>query len=135
MPVHISIFIETHFPVSRPILKNAVEETLAEQKIQSDIEVSVSIVGDRKMKKLHGKFLGEATTTDVLSFPLEDNKSGFVNIPDGILRLGDIVVSYPVARRQAQEHNLLVDSEIKILVKHGMLHLLGIHHEDTDINE
>ena len=54
-----------------------------------------------------------------------------MNIPDGILRLGDIVVSYPVARRQAGEHNLLVDNEIKILVKHGMLHLLGIHHEES----
>ncbi len=130
MSVKVNIFIESHFPVSRPILKKAVEETLQEQKIQSDAQVSVSIVGDRKMKKLHGKFLGVVTTTDVLSFPLEDNKSGFVSIPDGILHLGDIVVSYPVARRQAAEHNLLVDNEIKVLVKHGMLHLLGIHHEE-----
>lgn len=130
MSVKVNIFIESHFPVSRPVLKSSVEETLSEQKIKSDVEVNVSIVGDRKMKKLHEKFLGENSTTDVLSFPLEDFKAGFVGIPDGILRLGDIVISYPVARRQAGEFNLLVEEEIKILVKHGMLHLLGIHHEE-----
>ena len=130
MPVNVNIFIESHFPVARSVLIKAVEETLEEQKVKSDAEVSICVVGDRKMKNLHKKFLGEDTTTDVLSFPLEDDKSGFINAPDGILHLGDIVVSYPVARRQAAEHNLLVDEEIKLLVKHGMLHLLGIHHEE-----
>lgn len=128
--VNVNIFIESHFSVSRPVLIQAVEETLEEQKVKSDTEVSVCVVGDRKMKNLHKKFLGEDTTTDVLSFPLEDDKSGFVSAPDGILHLGDIVVSYPVARRSAAEHNLLVEEEIKLLVKHGMLHLLGIHHEE-----
>lgn len=130
MLVNVLVFIESHFPASRKGVKTAVEEVLKEQNIKSPVEVSVSIVGDRKMKKLHKKFLGEKTTTDVLSFPLENFKGGFVNPPDEILRLGDIVVSYPQARRQAQELNVLVDEEIKTLVKHAMLHLLGIHHEE-----
>lgn len=127
--------MQSLFPVSRANIRNAVEETLTQQKMQSDVEVSVFVVGDRKMKKLHEKFMGENVTTDVLSFPLiEFNKTNkgneFINPPDGVLRIGDVVVSFPVARRQAGEHNLLVDEEIKNLVQHGVLHLLGIHHEE-----
>jgi len=52
-----------------------------------------------------------------------------MEIPDDWWYLGDVVISYPQALKQAQEHNLLVDEEIDRLVEHGVLHLLGIHHE------
>jgi len=43
--------------------------------------------------------------------------------------LGDIVICYPQAKRQAMQWNKLLDEEIEFLASHGLLHLLGIHHE------
>jgi probable rRNA maturation factor len=54
----------------------------------------------------------------------------FVDVPDGVLRLGDLVVSFPEAVREATEENKLVDDKIVELVLHGLDHLLGIHHPE-----
>ena len=50
-------------------------------------------------------------------------------MPPGITRLGDIVISYPEIIREAAAQEMLVDERIGELVQHGMLHLLGLHHE------
>jgi probable rRNA maturation factor len=52
-----------------------------------------------------------------------------VKVPDGKLHLGDIVISYPTALKQAEEHNHPVNREIAILLIHGILHLLGYDHD------
>ena len=147
----IFIYSQSHFPINRKKIKNTVNQTLNKQGIITEAEVSVNFVGDRKMTELHKTYLKDEGTTDVLSFPLQEfsgenptssrsarlRGTGNRNInfrygrdEDILLHLGDIVVSYPQAQRQAGEHNLLVDDEINNLVKHGLLHLLGIHHEE-----
>ena len=126
--INVLIYKESRYPVSRKAIREAVEETLAEQGIKSKTEVNVSIIGDRKMRDLNKKYAQKDETTDVLSFGLE--AGDFVNPPDNILHLGDVVISYPQAVKNAAENNVLVDEEIKTLVKHGVLHLLGIHHEE-----
>ena len=55
------------------------------------------------------------------------NKMGFVPSPDKVKRLGDIVVSYPEAQKDAAAEGVAVEDEIHHLVKHGTKHLLGIH--------
>ena len=57
--------------------------------------------------------------------------SPFVEAPDGILHLGDIV-SFPMAVKEAGEENKLVDDTIVGLVLHGLDHLLGIHHPEQN---
>ena len=97
------------------------------------IEVSINIVGDRQMRRLNTMYRHIDDTTDVLSFPLNDpadKVAPFVDAPDGVLRLGDIIVSYPQAVTAASEDNMLVDDKIKDLVLHGLNHLLGIHHPE-----
>lgn len=123
---------ETHFPVSRRKIRQAITEIL-DKRIKRDVEIGVSIVGDRRMKDLNKKFRKTDTTTDVLSFGLNDpTVKGilFVDTPDNILRLGDIIVSYPQAVLTAAEENKLVDDVVNDLVLHGLNHLLGIHHEE-----
>lgn len=123
---------ETHYPVNRKKIKQAIVATL-EQQVKRDTEVSVSIVGDRRMKQLNGQYRKIDETTDVLSFPLNEstvNNAPFVEPPDGILRLGDIIVSYPQAVSQATEENAMVDDTIIALTLHGLNHLLGIHHSE-----
>lgn len=122
---------ETHYPVNRKKIKQAVVIALG-GKTRRDTEVSVSIIGDRRMKELNRKYRKLDATTDVLSFPLNDTdyRGQFVESPDNVLRLGDILVSFPQAVGQAREENKLVDDTIIELVLHGLNHLLGIHHPE-----
>lgn len=123
---------ESHYPVNREIIKKAISEAL-HGKVLRDAEVSVSIVGDRRMKQLNSTYRNIQDTTDVLSFPLNETLSPqtpFVGPPDKVLRLGDIVVSYPQAVKEATLENKLVDDQIVFLALHGLNHLLGIHHPE-----
>lgn len=124
---------ESHFPTDRKKVKAAIIKAL-DGTIKSDCEVSISIVGDRRMKALNSKYRQKDHTTDVLSFPLYESatslNSQFVEPPDGKLRLGDIVVSFPQAVKEAGEENKMVDDKIIELVLHGLDHLLGKHHSE-----
>lgn len=123
---------ESHFPVDRKKVKAAIIEVLT-QRLTTSAEVSVSIVGDRRMHDLNLTYRQKDHTTDVLSFPQSDpsqKMAPFVDVPDGIMRLGDLVVSFPEAVREATEENKLVDDKIVELVLHGLDHLLGIHHPE-----
>ena len=124
---------ESHFPVDRKKIKDAIETALAGQ-VHRDAEVSVSIVGDRRMRELNKKYRNLDKTTDVLSIGLKDPTAEipaeFVEAPDDVLRLGDIVESYPQAVDEAREENTLVDEQIVTLVLHGLDHLLGKHHPE-----
>lgn len=129
----VSIYIKTdsHYRIDRNRVRKIIEKYLQEKKVKSNTEVSLSIVGDRMMRKLNKKYRQLDETTDVLSFPLTvgDETAGFVNPPDEVLRLGDIVVSYPQAVETAVEKNKLVDEVIDKLIIHGMGHLLGNNKE------
>ena len=89
----------------------------------------MSIVGDRRMRELNKKYRKLDKTTDVLSFGLNEGDA-FVESPDDVLRLGDIVVSYPQAVDEAREENKMVIDQIVLLVLHGLDHLLGKHHPE-----
>lgn len=124
---------ESHYPVDRKKIKVAVAEYL-QKRIESDVEVSITIVGDRQIQQLNKTYREKDYPTDVLSFPHNDpsqpNPVPFVDPPDNLIRLGDIVVSYPQARSEAMEENKLVDDQIIFLILHGIDHLLGIHHPE-----
>lgn len=124
---------ETHYPVNRKKTREAITSVLT-TKIKRNVEVSVAIVGDRRMRELNRTYRKVDATTDVLSFPLSDplytHNQPFVDAPDDVLRLGDIIISYPQAIATATEENKLVDDVIVFLALHGLDHLLGIHHEE-----
>ena len=123
---------ESHFPCNRKKIKDAVAAVLG-GKVKRSVEVSVSIVGDRRMHQLNKQYRNIDDTTDVLSFGLNESaekSEQFVEAPDNILRLGDIVVSYPQAIAEAAEENKMVDDKIIELVLHGLNHLLGINNPE-----
>ena len=121
------IYVESRYKVSRKKIKSAIVSVLEENSVQTPIEVSVAIVGDRKMTKLNKKFRDKEGTTNILSFPLSEGEP--THLPEDILRLGDIVISYPMVIKESAEQEMLVDERVDELVRHGMLHLLGLHHE------
>ena len=123
---------ESHFPVSTAKIKDAVVSYLS-TRVKSKTEISVTIIGDRRMHELNKSYRKIDATTDVLSFPQNDpsqQMAPFVEAPDGVLRLGDVVVSYPQAVLEATDENKLVDDKIIELIEHGINHLLGIHHPE-----
>ena len=120
------------YPVNRKLIRRVINKVLESYKVIESCWVEINIVGDRKMTELHKTYLNEEGTTDVLSFPLQENylSKGRDDFAEGeMLRLGSIFVSYPQSQKQANWHHLTTDEEISQLVEHGMLHLLGIHHE------
>lgn len=123
----ISIFVESRYRVDRKRIKKAISKVLILHEIKGPVEVSVAIVGDRKMRALSKKYKGEDKTRNILSFSLAEGESTY--LPNEVLRLGDIVISYPQVIREASEEEVLVDDKIDKLAEHGMLHLLGINHE------
>lgn len=125
--IQIPIFVESRYRVNRKRIQKAVSRVLSEHEIKGAVEVSIAIVGDRKMRALSKKYKGEDKTRNVLSFSLSEGES--TNLPNDMLRLGDIVISYPQVIRDASEEEVLVDDKVDELVEHGMLHLLGINHE------
>lgn len=125
--IQIPIFVESRYKVNRKRIKQAVSKVLTEHEMSGPAEVSIAIVGDRKMRALSLKYKGENKTRNILSFSLSEGESTYV--PSEVLRLGDIVISYPQVIKEASEEEVLVDDKIDELVGHGMLHLLGINHE------
>ena len=125
--VKILIYVESRYKVSRKRIKAAIWSVLEENRVQNPMEVSVAIVGDRKMAKLNKQYRDKDGTTNVLSFPLSEGTPSY--LPTDILRLGDIVISYPMVIKEAAAQELMVDDRVDELVQHGMLHLLGLHHE------
>jgi probable rRNA maturation factor len=95
-----------------------------------DAGVTIAFVSDRAMRELNRRWRGKRGTTDVLSFPLEQEEW-----EQGEGRtLGDVVISVERAARQAEENGLTLDEEIAQLILHGLLHLCGYDHE-TDKGE
>lgn len=90
----------------------------------SDAEVSVVFVGERAMSRLNRDYRGIAAPTDVLSFPLDGDWPRI-----GPSLLGDIVVCVPRAVSQAKESGRKFPAEVRLLLVHGLLHLLGYDHE------
>ena len=107
---------------------------------------SVVVADDETLRDLNLRFRGFDEPTDVLSFgehgaPTEDTalpaaepfpEDGFPQIPGEPPSLGEIVLSYPMAERQAQEHDVPVERESALLVVHGILHLLGHDHAEPE---
>jgi probable rRNA maturation factor len=88
--------------------------------------LTVCLVGDATMRRLNLRWRGKDRTTDVLSFP------GGGPDPSGGHHLGDVVISIPTAARQAAEVGHSLAREVRVLLVHGVLHLLGHDHETDD---
>ena len=86
--------------------------------------IGVRFVDDEEMRKVNERFRKRSKTTDVLSFP------GGSPALEGYA--GDIVISVPTARRQAEERGHGVEREIYLLMLHGVLHCLGWDHASDD---
>jgi len=86
-------------------------------------EFHCRVTNDAELQSLNERFRGKDQPTDVLSFPCDDSETGIEP------SLGDIAISVQRAREQADEWGHSTEDEIRILMLHGVLHLLGMDHE------
>ena len=96
------------------------------------VELTVVVTDDEGIQALNRDFLGLDTPTDVLSFSAQEDGGSFVVAPEAAGYLGDVIVSYPRAAEQAEEHAQTAEQELNLLVVHGILHLLGYDHAAED---
>lgn len=128
MKLILDIAADSRYSFDRKRVREALIKTLEEQGMFNGVvKISLLVVGERKIRELEKKYFKEDRVTDVLSFPLQEGEPAPEDF-DGI-NLGDIVICYPQAKRQALQWNRIMDEEIEFLACHGLLHLLGIHHD------
>ena len=103
------------------LIKRAIKACMIEEGKGLNAEISLSFVNNNEIRELNKKYRGKDYSTDVLSFPLDEEI-------DDIIILGDIVVSVDKVIEQAEEYNHTFERELIYLIIHGMFHLLGYDH-------
>jgi probable rRNA maturation factor len=93
----------------------------------SDGEATILLTGDEQLHELNLRYLEVDAPTDVLSFP-----AGYIDPDSQVNYLGDILISYPRAQAQAASGGHADVEELRLLVVHGMLHLLGFDHTEPE---
>lgn len=128
--IRINLFVGSRFPVDRKMIRERAKDVLLDRGLDN-IELDISIVGSRKIKELNESKLAHEGTTDVLSFPQhEKNQLHDFPLPEGVPpHLGDIVISFPEAVKTAKKFGKRVDHQICFYLEHGLMHLLGYHHD------
>ena len=106
-------------------IKKAVKAVLSKEDLSGDFEVSVSFVTNEEIKELNRDYRNVDCETDVLSFPMNDEF-------DGIIILGDIVLSTQKIIEQANDFDHSLEREMLYLTVHSMLHLIGYDHMNSD---
>ena len=107
-------------PVDQDGLAELARAVLTAENV-TDAEVSLSFVDDAEIEDLHVRYMDEPGPTDVLSFPLDDRDEAGARV------LGDVVLAPGVAARNNPDDPA---AELRLLVVHGVLHLIGYDHEE-----
>ena len=134
--MEINVLIEEDFEGYLEVgwLQSVAGQILVAQNADSRVELGLVITNQEGVQQLNRSYLGKDETTDVLAFSmLPEASSPFVQPPDGVLHLGEVIISYPQAVIQAEEHRHSVKREIAILIVHGVLHLLGYEHDKPEL--
>lgn len=110
--------------INKKLFLEVAEKTFKILSIKDKIEISLVFIGNGRMKKLNKIYRGKNQVTDVLAFP-EGNYPKFI-VPKNFRNfLGEIIICYPRAKKQAKEFGHSLFKELTILLIHGILHLVG----------
>ena len=135
--VEINVLVDEGFAERPDVswLQGVAERVLAAQGVSSQSELGLVITGQERIQELNRSYLGKDSPTDVIAFHMlpAEGEAPFVQPPDGVLHLGEVVISYPQAVVQAEQQGHSVRKEIAILTIHGILHLLGYQDEEPEL--
>jgi probable rRNA maturation factor len=113
----------TYRQVNARRLREVALKTLASENV---------ITGDKEIHDLNRRYRGVDAPTDVLAFGEGVTDAHFVAAPGEPTCLGDVIISYPRAKAQAHSAGHSVAAELRLLVVHGVLHLVGYDHAEPD---
>jgi len=109
------------------LLERAAQTTLETESASTDSDLTLVLTDDAQLHDLNREYLGVDAPTDVLSFPADEEDP-----ETGVRYLGDILISIPRARQQAEAAGHSLEAEAQLLVVHGVLHLLGHDHAEAE---
>ena len=137
MSEEIEVFVDEEFRggVNGGWVKKIVRQVLKAEGVIPPYEVSLAFTNAETVRQLNRDYRGVDEPTDVLAFsmlPQKGTDSSFPLPPDGLTRLGEVIISYPQAAEQARELGHSPEKELALLIIHGILHLLGYDHEESE---
>ncbi|HEX9297927.1 MAG TPA: rRNA maturation RNase YbeY [Polyangiaceae bacterium] len=130
LPAFVSVRNGPFAGVSKPVVRRWAQRMLRRLDL-SRAELSVALTDDREIHELNRVFRRRNRPTDVLAFAMREGEpcgSSGARQPGACEMLGDIVVSIETARRQAARRRRSIESELRMLLAHGLLHLVGYDH-------
>ncbi|MBN1689758.1 MAG: rRNA maturation RNase YbeY [Dehalococcoidia bacterium] len=113
-------------------IRQTILAALEAEKVSAPLEIDCLVTDDAGIRALNSRYRGIDWPTDVLSFALDEagtDGTAFPVIPGGTARVGILVVSYLTAVEQAQRNHIAFEDEMRLLLVHGVLHILGYDHE------
>ena len=137
MREQIDIHVEEEFRgvVDEGWARRIAQTVLKAEGVALPYEVSLVFTDSETVKQLNRDYRGVDEPTDVLAFymlPQKEVDDSFALPPDGVTRLGEVIISYPQAVEQAREQGHSPERELALLIIHGILHLLGYDHEEPE---
>jgi probable rRNA maturation factor len=137
MKEQIGIHVEGEFRglVDSRRVKRIAKRVLKAEGVAPPYEVSLVFTDSEAVRQLNRDYRGVDKPTDVLAFymlPQKKADSSFALPPDGVTRLGEVIISYPQAAEQAKEQGHSPERELALLIIHGILHLLDYDHEEPE---
>jgi len=148
--VGIEVFVadeQSSHPVDALRWMRLAEAVLGSEGVKGDAELSILFVDEAAIADLNKRFLGKEGPTDVLAFPMDEEPVEGGRSPDSggtgpgwaptepsdmPTLVGDLVICPAVAASNAPDHAGTYDDELALLVVHGILHLMGMDHEDEE---
>ncbi|WP_293448792.1 rRNA maturation RNase YbeY [Persephonella sp.] len=109
--------------ITKNFVKQIAQKILKELQLDN-VELSITLTDNETIRQINKQWRKKDKPTDVLSFPIDEKPPGY-----RYKILGDVVISLPFAKRQAEEIGISYQEEVIRLLTHGILHLLGYDHE------
>ncbi len=125
----------------KDLAKNVAEKVIEFMGQPNSLEIAIEFVSEKEIQRLNREIRSIDRVTDVLSFPSTSLSEGevldvkneevvFLMTDENLIHFGDMAICFEQTKRQAEEYGVSVESEIKKLVIHSMLHLMGYDHID-----
>jgi probable rRNA maturation factor len=121
------IHIESEISFPQDLLERAARAALEHESHSLEAELSIILTDDARLHELNLNYLGVDAPTDVLSFPASETDP-----ETGARYIGDILISIPRAQTQAEAAGHPLETEVQLLVVHGVLHLIGHDHAEAE---
>lgn len=112
--------------ITKSFIKDITNKILNELNLDK-VEIGITLTDNKTIQELNKQWRNKDKPTDVLSFPIDEKPPAY-----RYRILGDIVISLPFAKKQAEEIGFTYKEEVLRLLTHGILHLLGYDHETSE---